>query len=172
MNDLVPKKFKIDLDEDTKQKCITDIERYFIIDDWCKEVPHYQTYPVLFERDEDHWKKLRHLFFNAFLSATGQCPSHMKAWAYVSFVEKPGSISDRWHDHYEINADKISSVLYLQCEDRKNGTMFLCGENIIVPLVYLDTIYIFDSKLMHSPTTWDYKNKVKNRIVVAVDSYF
>lgn len=171
MDNLVPRKFKIDLDEDTKQQCIEDIERYFVDDDWCKEVPHYQTYPVLFERDEDHWRKLHELLFSVFLSATGHSPFYMRAWAYVSFVGKPGSSSNRWHSHVEQDISKVCSVLYLQYDDEKNGTMFLCGENIVMPLIEQDTVYVFDSRLMHSPSTWNHESSKKNRIVLAVDCY-
>jgi len=172
MIDLIIKKIIIDLDEDTKEKCISDIEDYFIKDDWCQSAPFYQTYPILFEREDLHWQKMQKEFFNAFLMHSERCPTWMKAWSYVSFVGKPGNTSDRWHDHYKKNADKISAIMYLQYEDEKNGTMFLHDEYIIIPLIRPNTIYIYDSSIMHSPTTWNYKTSKKNRIVLAVDCYF
>ena len=172
MDNLVLNRFKIDLDEDTKQKCIKDIEEYFVDDDWCKDAPHYQTYPVLFGREEEHWEKLRLLFFNAFLTDTGKTPSYMRAWAYVSFVGKPTNVSEGWHKHDDDSTNKISSVLYLQYEDVKNGTMFICGDVIVMPLIEENTVYLFNSSLIHSPSTWNHERMKKNRIVLSVDCYF
>ena len=172
MDNLVLNRCKIDLDEDTKQKCIADIEKYFVNDDWCKDAPHYQTWPVLFERDENHWKKLRHLFFNLFLTETGKSPSDMKAWSYVSFAKKPISDSGGWHKHDDDTTNKISSIMYLQYEDVKNGTMFICGKVIVMPLIEENIVYLFNSSLIHSPSTWNHERMKKNRIVLSVDCYF
>jgi len=172
MNDFIPKKFKFDLDDDTRQQCIRDIEKYFIDNDWPKDIPQYQTYPVLFERQEPHWRKIEEIFFKSFLMYSGECPTDMKSWAYVSFIGKSGSKGERWHDHFTASSCNLSAVMYLQCEDRRNGTMFLYEDNIVIPLVYNDTIYVFDSQVMHSPTTWDHVNGTQNRIVISADCYF
>ena len=54
-------------------------------------------------------------------------------------------------------------------EDINNATMFDLGDTILIPKVDLNTLYVYDSKLLHTPTYWDYENATQNRYVLAID---
>lgn len=154
-------------------KCyIKDIEQYFIDDNWCKDVPFFQTWPTLFERNEQHWLYLKSKTIEIFTLLKNKKPVKLKAWSYVSFVNKKGSLGNAWHTHFEPNVEKLSSIVYLQFENEEDSTLFKFNEYIIMPIIKENTCYVFDSDITHSPSYWDYQNSKKNRIVLAIDAYF
>jgi hypothetical protein len=160
-------------DED-RINCINDIEDFFVKDDWIKDepyVPYYQTWPILFELSDKHWINIKERVTTIIRLFNPKC-NIFTCWAFVSFVGKKGSLGNGWHTHFKEHNDRISSLIYLQIENENNGTMFNLGDKIIIPKAKLDTLYVYNANVLHSPTYWDYKNATKNRIVLAIDASY
>jgi hypothetical protein len=160
--DSIISKHKINFPNVYRENCINDVLEYFKLDNWCKHVPQYQTWPVLFERKEPHWQYLRNSFLNA---ANLDSFQKINAWAYVSFVDKPSNEQELYHTHNL----KYSAVFYLSISSSKKGTVFLIDDFLISPVVDDSSWYLFNSNIFHSPSHWDYVNEKQNRIVLAVE---
>jgi len=156
-------KTKLQISDSDRQKCIEDIEKLFVDDEWCKHVPHYQTWPTLFDRKEEHWISLKKKIEDKFNLQKNQ---RLKAWAYVSFVGKKGCLANLWHVHD--SKDNFSAVFYLQNDNEFAGTMYMIEDTIVSPKVDNDTLYMFSSNILHTPPYWDYENSKSNRIVLAI----
>ena len=155
-------KYKIDLPEEYRENCIRDIYEYFSVGDWCEMVPKYQTWPVLFERTETHWKYLKDTFLEGTKNKTYKS---IHAWAYVSFSGKESSKKDLFHVHSLEN----SAVFYLKLSTPTKGTIFKTDDYLISPIVDTSSWYYFKSNVLHSPSDWDHLNEKENRIVLAVE---
>ena len=154
-------KHKIQLSDEYRKQCIHDILKYFEDDEWCKTVPKYQTWPILFDRTEPHWEYLKQSFFN--VVGVKEFKS-LKCWAYVSF---PGTQfeGNLWHTHDE---SKGSAVFYLSISSPRNGTIFVDGDLLISPIVDDSAWYFFDSNIEHSPSPYNSMGEKKPRVVLAV----
>ena len=153
---------KINFPNVYRENCIDDVLDYFKNDNWCKNVPKYQTWPVLFDREESHWKYLKDSFLkiNDYKNF-----SKINAWAYVSFAGEESLKDELYHTHNLKN----SAVFYLKISSPKKGTIFLIDDFLISPLVDDSCWYLFDSNIFHSPSYWDYMNEKEHRIVLAVE---
>jgi hypothetical protein len=163
LHDIISK-HKIDFPVKYRNNCINDIYEYFEKDNWCKAVPKYQTWPILFERTDEHWQFLK----NSLLQITSF--SHIRAWAYVSFVGKDSGQGDNplnnlWHKHTE---GAKSALFYLSCKPLY-GTLFLTNNFLISPVIDESCWYLFDSSLYHAPHYWNHLIEDKNRICLAVE---
>ena len=152
-----------------REKYIWDIEKLFENDIWRKDVPLYQTWWNLFTREEEHWQNLKYRIISIIALLNPEL-KNIKCWAYASFVGKKGSLSRGWHEHSE-RSNRLSCLIYLQISDPRNGTMFDLGENIVTPKVCINTLYIYNSNISHTPTYWDYENQTKNRYVLSMDTW-
>jgi hypothetical protein len=159
------------ISNEDRQKYINDIEDLFAKDDWNKDVPYYQTWYTLFDRKERHWVQLKQNVLHILIALNPKLNIFV-CWAYVSFVGKEGSLGDRWHRHVDKYNDRITCIIYLQTENENNGTMFDLGNKIIIPKVDINTIYVFNSNLLHTPTYWNFKKATKNRIVLSIDAWY
>ena len=157
-------KTKLEISDLDRQRCIEDIEKLFVDDEWCKTVPPYQTWPTLLNRKEEHWILLKEKLEEKFNLQKNQ---RLKAWAYVSFVGKKGCLANLWHRHN--TPHEFSAVFYLQNDNEFAGTMYMIEDVIVSPKVDNNTLYMFRKNTFHTPPYWDYENSKRNRIVLAID---
>jgi len=165
-------KIPFDISNEDRKKCIFDIEKLFEDDNWCKDVPYYQTWPLLFEREEEHWRRLKYRI-SLVMTLLNPKIKRIICWSYASFVGKKGSVGNGWHNHVlgKENDSVLSCIFYLQTETYYSGTMFDVGDTIVIPKVCTKTLYIYNPTIMHTPTYWDYENETKNRITLAMDGH-
>ena len=166
MNDLKISKLPFLISKEDRMKCIEDVENIVRDGTYCKTVPPFQTFPDLLGRNEEHWQRLSnylHEIFRKFCNS----PVEVFSWAFINMVGVPGAKERGWHNHYNPNIKKISSIAYLQCENINNGTMFDMGDYILMPKVDVNSIYAYDSKIVHTPSYWNYEQSKINRVVLA-----
>ena len=143
----------------TIENCIQIIDNLFESDNWCKNVPKYQTWPTLFEHDKFYPFAKTFLQCCSFYLNTQQISyKKISAWAYKSDV----TVNHRpWHNHAESH---LSGIFYLK-NDELVGTEFKSVPGIL-PEKYC--WYIFPSFLYHRPQ----QNKTNmQRYTLAADLY-
>jgi len=162
------------LTEYDKKLIISDINYLFDNGIWCHTVPHFQTWPNLFNHKESHWNNLCASFKHALEKISYKKTVSLKCWAYKSFHQVPSEYQvNSWHKHDSDTKNKISAILYLLYPQGSNGTEYIDenGENKIMPHKKNHWTF-FPSHTLHRPGFWDHKNMYESRIVIAVDSYF
>jgi hypothetical protein len=132
-----------------------------------------QTLDNLFDEESyywnEDWRVLRDTFLNSIYQYSGNRFDQYKAWVYASFPGVPVE-GPKWHSHPH---SKISGILYLTLPVDIYGevcyTTEFVEENRRITLVEPDigSWFIFDSKRVHRPGFWDYKNIKSRRFCLA-----
>ena len=164
-------KAMLNFSEDAKQKCILDIDNYFDNDDWCKNIPHYQTWPVLFDRTEHHWVELKKQITEQVETKYEIKNLKCKAWAYVCMAGQNQNYNKQngWHSHDKVGS-LYSAIFYLNAIDGFEATEFMDVDgDVYRPKLTSNLLIYFDSKLCHRPAIWDGKKHNQNRYVISVD---
>jgi len=150
--------------------CILKIDELFYTDNWCKNVPHYQTWPNLFEYNE--FFKFQHSFiFSCFSYLNNEVNiEEIYSWCFMTFYSNyiKSSHDDQWHSHFVEKSKKLSGVFYLNnpkdVDDYSStGTQFRGCPNII-PQDFC--WFIYPSQLSHRPGKIQSEKK---RYVLAAD---
>jgi len=152
------------ISDEVINNAIKDIEHELEIN-LCTEVPLFQTYPVLFNKQETHWQILKETFINSLLNVYNVNKFNtIEAWGYVNKVghKQP---DNRWHTH---NSTLYSGVMYLQIPKNSQGTLFVDdNQKIIEAPVKEKQWVIFNSNVQHAPPVWDYNKSDKDRLCLA-----
>lgn len=169
--DLTVHKSVLSFSKHDQHKCMVDIDSYFANDDWCKEAPPYQTWPVLFDRPESHWIELKNQITNQLNTKYNINNFSCIAWAYVCFAGEQQHYfgQNGWHVHNKDNA-LYSAIFYLNFVNGFDATEFMDSNgDVYRPKMEENMLLCFESKLKHRPATWNHINYKQNRYVVAVD---
>lgn len=156
--------------DNDRKNCISDIDNYFVNDAWCKEAPPYQTWPVLFNRTESHWVRLKEQITKQILINYNLNNFSCLAWAYVCFSGKSqnSNVYSGWHAHSKYNS-LYSAIFYLNFDSSFDATEFMDSNgDVYRPKLEQNTLLCFDSKIVHRPPIWNENNK-QNRYVIGVD---
>jgi hypothetical protein len=154
------------------ERLINDIDELFKSGDWCVDVPKFQTWPTLFNRNDIHWVNLRNNFISETTKKLGQKPTTVQAWSYVNYAGIPQDKFPLWHIHGRKRAEgecRICGVLYLTEEEQ--GTMFLNEGKVFHAPSTICEWYFFDPDKKHSPPLWDF-NKKHNRYCIAAEAIY
>jgi hypothetical protein len=136
-------------------KCIKKIDNLFDTDNWCKTVPHYQTWPNLF--DYNQFYKFKYSFILSCHSYLGREVDiiEIKSWCYMNYHLNYSikNIDTLWHSHGDKTDKKISGIFYLSnpkdvSDYASSGTEFKEFPNII-PEDFC--WFIYPSYLIHRP---------------------
>jgi len=154
-------------------KCVSLVDELFDNNLWCKDSPHYQTFPDLFEYPG--FFKLKYSFLLSCFSYL-ECEVtilNIKSWCYCSDCSTQSN-QDReshWHSHGTEDCKKLSGIFYLHnpkdiLDYESSGTEFKDYPNII-PEDF--SWFIYPSHLLHRPGKIQSNHK---RYVVAADFTF
>jgi hypothetical protein len=131
----------------------------------CEDAPLFQTYPLLFNKSDEHWNILKDTFISSILNTYNiQKLNNIEAWAYVNKVGIEQS-QNRWHSH---SNSLYSGVMYLQMPKNSKGTSFVDDTNNIVTAPSKEKQWVlFNSNVNHAPPIWDHINTKQDRICLA-----
>lgn len=169
--DLTIHKTMLNFSDKLKQQYMSDIDSYFINDDWCKHVPHYQTWPVLFDRTESHWIDLKNKITDQVKQSYDINNLKCKAWAYVCLAGEDQNYNNQggWHSHDKCDA-VFSAIYYLNSNEQFEATEFMdINGDVYRPRLKENMLLYFDSKIVHRPAIWNGKKHKQNRYVISVD---
>jgi len=152
---------------------INDINEYFDTGNWCYFVPKYQTWPNLFSRVENHWKKLQDSFVqHACKKMNTNSFVNFKCWAYKNFPLVSHEGETDWHCHKEENLFTISGVFYLMLPSNDSLTEYM-EDNQLKKFPFKENCWtIFNGNMMHRPGKRNEVEMKQGRIVIAADINF
>lgn len=165
------KKAYLPISNEDRIKFLTDIKTLFEKENWCKDVPHHQTYPTLFETDDTAWTNLKYKVIDCIKSILKVETKNILCWSYVTFANSNINNKWLWHKHSGIRGHdaNFSAILYLQTNNEFDGTVFDAGSCLIIPKVEYNQLYIFPSDTLHSPPPWSKLNSNVDRFTLAFD---
>ena len=154
------------------EKFKSDLLDMFQSGDWCRDVTEFQTHPVLFEIQKDHWQKLRQNFIDSVINYVGYAPSSVRAWCYANLANHPQKDWPIWHTHeHSLRGHKrlLCGVLYLT--HSMQGTVFLKDNQHKYLPADVGVWNFFNADEVHSPPKWDHTNQ-ENRYCIAAEAIY
>lgn len=149
--------------EEIANLLIVDINNLFRSGDWCQEAPKYQTWSVLFERNEPHWQELKRSFEQEYAKKYGPLEQKTTAWCYVNFPKVPQDPANKWHTHKN---STISAVMYLTMPQGAEPTHLMLEKEEVLPRT-LRVWNFFSSDVLHRTGEWDHEVTDEPRYCIA-----
>ena len=167
---------QFNISDSSRQKLTSDILQLYGLGGLCWDVPLFQTYPILFDRQENHWIDLKQEFLNAVHAIKKPSSFKCRSWAYINIPGIKVSNHLLWHNHNVVVHKEfpqvISGIFYLSLPEHSNTTEYLINNQIkkIPPII--DAWALLPGYIDHRPGYWDHARAVHPRISVVADYYF
>jgi hypothetical protein len=141
--------FTHSITKNNESKCKKIIDYLFESDNWCKQVPTFQTWPNLhcyteFDCLVDTFIQSCSLYLNKKVNQ-----KEINLWCYMDYLENylKKDPEKLWHQHGNIRENKLSGIYYL-VNPEKLTTEF---KDYIIEESNPFTWYIFPSHYLHRP---------------------